>query len=105
MKLKFTLLNFSPVLISLKTVVSCISGVYQASRCKDEWYIIHCHSHIRNFILLIATQLSKEDEAAASNDETEVRREDQDKINQFSRLHQRQMLLEEELKVKAVRVH
>ncbi|MCJ1335755.1 hypothetical protein MMC09_001029 [Bachmanniomyces sp. S44760] len=45
--------------------------------------------------------LSKEDEAAASNDETEVRREDQDKINQFSRLHQRQMLLEEELKVKA----
>lgn len=32
----------------------------------------------------------------------EVRREDQDKINKFSRLHQREMLLEEELKVKAV---
>ncbi|MCJ1232493.1 hypothetical protein MMC14_000446 [Varicellaria rhodocarpa] len=45
--------------------------------------------------------LSKEDEAAVSSDETEVRREDQDKINKFSRLHQREMLLEEELKTKA----
>jgi len=35
-------------------------------------------------------------------DELEVRREDQDKINRFSRLHQREMLLEEELKIKAV---
>jgi len=32
----------------------------------------------------------------------EVRREDQDKINKFSRLHQREMNLEDELKVKAV---
>lgn len=47
-------------------------------------------------------QLSKEDEAAVGADETEVRREDQDKINRFSRLHQREMLLEEELKTKAV---
>jgi len=45
--------------------------------------------------------LSKEDEAAAGGDEIEVRREDQDKINMFSRLHQREMLLEEELKAKA----
>ena len=29
-----------------------------------------------------------------------MRREDQDKINRFSRLHQREMLLEEELKSK-----
>ena len=36
-------------------------------------------------------------------DEKEVRREDQDKINKFSRLHQRETTLEEELKVKAVR--
>ncbi|KAK4963794.1 hypothetical protein LTR66_012655 [Elasticomyces elasticus] len=43
--------------------------------------------------------LSKEDEAAAG-DEIEVRREDQDKINRFSRLHQREKLLQEELKVK-----
>ena len=35
-------------------------------------------------------------------DELEVRREDQDKINKFSRLHQRETLLEEELKIKAV---
>ncbi|KAL8628433.1 hypothetical protein Q9189_005842 [Teloschistes chrysophthalmus] len=46
--------------------------------------------------------LSKEDEAAAGNDEKEVRREDQDKINKFSRLHQRETSLEEELKGKAV---
>ncbi|KAL8794164.1 MAG: hypothetical protein Q9195_003232 [Heterodermia aff. obscurata] len=45
--------------------------------------------------------LSKDDEAAAGKDEIEVRREDQDKINKFSRLHQREMALEEELKVKA----
>ncbi|KAI4201147.1 MAG: hypothetical protein LQ350_003462 [Teloschistes chrysophthalmus] len=45
--------------------------------------------------------LSKEDEAAAGNDEKEVRREDQDKINKFSRLHQRETSLEEELKGKA----
>ncbi|KAI4129250.1 MAG: hypothetical protein LQ347_003859 [Umbilicaria vellea] len=45
--------------------------------------------------------LSKEDEAAVGADETEVRREDQDKINKFSRLHQREMLLEDELKTKA----
>jgi len=37
-------------------------------------------------------------------DEIEVRREDQDKINKFSRLHQREMLLEDDLKIKAVRI-
>ncbi|KAF5249908.1 prefoldin subunit 4 [Fusarium pseudocircinatum] len=42
--------------------------------------------------------LSKADEEAA--DEVEVRREDQDKINRFSRLHQREILLEEELGTK-----
>lgn len=45
--------------------------------------------------------LSKEDEAAVGKDELEVRREDQDKINKFSRLHQRETALEDELKVKA----
>ncbi len=35
-------------------------------------------------------------------DELEVRREDQDKINKFSRLHQRETTLEDELKTKAV---
>lgn len=44
-------------------------------------------------------QLRKEDEEAAG-DEIEVRREDQDKINRFSRLHQRELALEEELKNK-----
>lgn len=47
-------------------------------------------------------QLSKEDEAAAGADEVEVRREDQDKINKFSRLHQRELNLEDELKAKHV---
>ena len=35
-------------------------------------------------------------------DEIEVRREDQDKINKFSRLHQRELLIEEDLGVKNV---
>ncbi|OAQ73259.1 Gim complex component GIM3-like protein [Pochonia chlamydosporia 170] len=42
--------------------------------------------------------LSKEDEQAG--DEVEVRREDQDKINKFSRLHQRELAMEEDLKLK-----
>lgn len=46
-------------------------------------------------------QLSKEDEEAVG-DETEVRREDQDKINKFSRLHQRELKYEEELRLKNV---
>ena len=35
-------------------------------------------------------------------DDLEVRREDQDKINKFSRLHQRELLLEDDLKSRAV---
>lgn len=45
--------------------------------------------------------MSKEEEEAAG-DEVEVRREDQDKINRFSRLHQRELTMEEELKAKNV---
>ena len=48
-------------------------------------------------------QLSREDEAATGGEEVQVRREDQDKINKFSRLHQREKILEEELKTKQVR--
>ncbi|CAP71119.1 uncharacterized protein PODANS_6_4850 [Podospora anserina S mat+] len=43
--------------------------------------------------------LTKEEEDAVG-DEIEVRREDQDKINKFSRLHSHELTLEEELKVK-----
>jgi prefoldin subunit 4 len=39
---------------------------------------------------------------ATGGEEVEVRREDQDKINRFSRLHQREISLEEELKSKHV---
>lgn len=53
-------------------------------------------------LTLLLSQLSKEDEEA-TGDETEVRREDQDKINKFSRLHQRELKYEEELKLKNVR--
>lgn len=53
-------------------------------------------------LLTINLQLSKEDEAATGADEIEVRREDQDKINKFSRLHQRELNLEDELKAKHV---
>lgn len=48
------------------------------------------------------TQLTKEDEASTGGEEIEVRREDQDKINRFSRLHQREIVLEEELKTMQV---
>ncbi|KAI9035736.1 tubulin-binding prefolding complex subunit GIM3 [Aspergillus affinis] len=45
--------------------------------------------------------LSKEDEVAAGGgDDNEVRREDQEKINRFSRLHQRETVLEDLLKAK-----
>jgi len=56
-----------------------------------------------NILLILCAKLSKEDEVAASADEVEVRREDQDKINKFSRLHQRELSLEEELAAKNVR--
>ncbi|KAI9705694.1 MAG: hypothetical protein M1820_005104 [Bogoriella megaspora] len=46
--------------------------------------------------------LSKEDEAASGGEEVEVRREDQDKINRFSRLHQREINLVTELRAKEV---
>ncbi|EAW07309.1 tubulin-binding prefolding complex subunit GIM3 [Aspergillus clavatus NRRL 1] len=44
--------------------------------------------------------LSKEDEASPGSEENEVRREDQEKINRFSRLHQRETVLEDQLKAK-----
>lgn len=47
-------------------------------------------------------KLSKDEEAATGTEDTEVRREDQDKINRFSRLHQRETVLEERLKAKQV---
>lgn len=37
-------------------------------------------------------------------EEKEVRKEDQDRINRFSRLHSREKLLEEDLKTKQVRL-
>jgi hypothetical protein len=52
-------------------------------------------------VLTLNSQLTKEDEKEAG-DEIEVRREDQDKINRFSRLHQRELVLEDELKAIAV---
>ncbi|BDD57253.1 hypothetical protein MPDQ_002919 [Monascus purpureus] len=44
-------------------------------------------------------KLSKEDESSNS-EENEVRREDQEKINRFSSLHQRELVLEQLLKGK-----
>ncbi|KDN67371.1 putative prefoldin subunit [Colletotrichum sublineola] len=52
--------------------------------------------------MLSRRMLTKADEESIG-DEVEVRREDQDKINKFSRLHQRELLIEEELKNKNVR--
>ncbi|KAI9889971.1 MAG: hypothetical protein M1814_004589 [Vezdaea aestivalis] len=49
---------------------------------------------------LFAPKLSKEDELAAGGEEKEVRREDQEKINRFSRLSQQEGAIQEELKTK-----
>lgn len=46
-------------------------------------------------------QLSREEEDSIG-EEKEVRREDQEKINRFSRLHSREQTLEGELKAKVV---
>ena len=52
--------------------------------------------------MLITQQLTKEEEASASAEDMEVRREDQEKINKFSSLHQKETSLEEELRAKIV---
>jgi len=52
---------------------------------------------------LIRWQLTKDDEASAQSEDLEVRREDQEKINRFSSLHQKEEILEEELRTKIVR--
>jgi hypothetical protein len=71
--------------------------------CNGEWYANeHPSTQLLLLLLMISLQLSKEDEAAAGGDEIEVRREDQDKINKFSRLHQKEIALEDELKTKHV---
>ena len=62
----------------------------------------HKALRIRQAATLMNSELSKEDEANVGKDEREVRREDQDKINKFSKLHQRETALEDELKSKAV---
>ncbi|KAK4246970.1 hypothetical protein VTI28DRAFT_7736 [Corynascus sepedonium] len=49
---------------------------------------------------MISRRMLTKEEEEAMGDEVEVRREDQDKINKFSRLHQRELSIEEELKVK-----
>lgn len=51
---------------------------------------------------LIPAQLTKEEEASAGSEDMEVRREDQEKINKFSSLHQKETNLEEELRAKIV---
>lgn len=55
--------------------------------------------------MLTRPQLTKEEETAAGGEDMEVRREDQEKINRFSSLHQKEELLEEELRAKIVSHH
>ena len=62
--------------------------------------------HLRKaFIECISNegQLTKDDEASTGGEDIEVRREDQEKINKFSTLHQKETGLEQELKNKQVR--
>ncbi|KAF2241145.1 Prefoldin, subunit 4 [Trematosphaeria pertusa] len=44
--------------------------------------------------------LTKEEEASAGGEDVQVRREDQEKINRFSSLHQKETALEDELRAK-----
>ncbi|KAF2827997.1 Prefoldin, subunit 4 [Ophiobolus disseminans] len=55
---------------------------------------------IANELALTKLQLSQEDEASAASEDMEVRREDQEKINRFSSLHQKETAFEEELRAK-----
>jgi hypothetical protein len=48
-------------------------------------------------------QLSKEEEGESGPD-AEVTKDDQDKINSFSRLHNRERIIEEQLQTKQVRM-
>ncbi|KAK4633771.1 Prefoldin subunit 4 [Fulvia fulva] len=50
--------------------------------------------------MLSRTRMLSREEEEQIGEEKEVRREDQEKINRFSRLHSREKTLEEELKVK-----
>jgi hypothetical protein len=43
-------------------------------------------------LALTKPQLTKDEEASAQNEDLEVRREDQEKINRFSSLHQKEEL-------------
>jgi hypothetical protein len=54
-------------------------------------------------LALTRRQLTKDEEASAQNEDLEVRREDQEKINRFSSLHQKEEIIEEELRTKIVR--
>ncbi|THW53677.1 Prefoldin, subunit 4, partial [Aureobasidium pullulans] len=63
-------------------------------QCRDEWQVIRCG--ICEKLKAYSVQLSKDEEG----EETEVRREDQDKINRFSTLHQKEKLLQADLKTK-----
>ncbi|KAJ5648981.1 uncharacterized protein N7484_002704 [Penicillium longicatenatum] len=49
---------------------------------------------------MVQPRMLSRDEEGAVSEENEVRREDQEKINRFSRLHQRETVLEEQLKAK-----
>ena len=53
-------------------------------------------------ISLTRPKLTREDEAAVGAEDIEVRRVDQEKINKFSTLHQKESALEDELKSKQV---
>ncbi|KAL1840918.1 hypothetical protein VTJ49DRAFT_7616 [Mycothermus thermophilus] len=49
---------------------------------------------------MISRRMLTKEEEEALGEEVEVRREDQDKINKFSRLHQRELAIQDELKAK-----
>lgn len=93
--------------------MECQDFVSVSRVCQDQCYldcrparhgVEHYESNCFIVKMLPRRMLSKEDEATGGGEDTEVRREDQDKINRFSRLHNKESVLEDDLKAKQVSV-
>ena len=98
--------TFARIQIELNVVAFIIyqrvSRTISFSQCSlGEWYALPSPANGLFRIWHGRDQLSKEEEGEGTTDE--VTREDQDKINAFSRLHQKEKVLEEELQKKRVR--
>jgi hypothetical protein len=94
--------KFSPPLLSYTPLATDYIFIIQNAASHGT----PCFPHSTKFLVFAAlsiSQLTKEEEGG--NEDMEVRREDQEKINRFSSLHQKETALEEELRGKIVSSH